>query len=62
MFALISTFEAEQPFRFCEVALEKFPVTEGALFWVDCPEGVTPQTHKYTTSGFEPIPEQVEQQ
>ena len=52
MFALISTFETEQPFRFCEVAVEQFPVTEGVLFWVDCPEGVTPQTHKWNGIEF----------
>ena len=56
MFALISTIDVEKPYRFCETAEVPFPVTEPALFWVDCPEGVTPRTHKYTDQGFVELP------
>lgn len=52
MFALISTVDFEKPYRFCEVSSVKFAVTEPALFWVDCPEEVTPQTHKWNGSEF----------
>jgi hypothetical protein len=56
MFALISTIDAEQPYRFCETSEIKFPVTEPALFWVDCPENVAPHTHKWDGIKFTEIP------
>ena len=56
MYALISTIDVEQPYRFCEVAEVKFAVTEPALFWVDCPKGVTPQTHKWDGVKFVELP------
>jgi hypothetical protein len=56
MFALISTIDVEQPYRFCEVSQVQFPVTEPVLFWVTCPEGVTPETHKWDGTKFVPIP------
>ena len=55
-YALISTIDVEQPYRFCETSDFKFYVTEPALFWVECPEDVNPTTHKYTDQGFEPLP------
>jgi hypothetical protein len=56
MFALISTIDVEQPYRFCEVSQVQFPVTEPALFWVACPEGVTPETYKWDGTQFVLIP------
>lgn len=56
MFALISTIDVEQPYRFCEVSEVQFAVTEPALFWVDCPAGITPQTHKWDGVQFVEIP------
>ena len=56
MYALISTIDVEQPYRFCEISEVKFAVTEPALFWVDCPEGVSPTTHKWDGAQFEEIP------
>jgi hypothetical protein len=52
MFALISTIDVEQPYRFCETAEVQFPVTEPALFWVNCPAGVTPETHTWDGTQF----------
>jgi hypothetical protein len=56
MFALISTIDGEKPYRFCETSEVKFPVTEPALFWVECGDNISPATHKYTDSGFEELP------
>lgn len=56
MFALISTIDVEQPYRFCETAETVFPVTEPALFWVPCPDDVSPTTHKWDGSQFVLIP------
>jgi len=56
MFALISIIDVEQPYRFCEISEEKFLVAEGSLFWVNCPEGVTPETHKWDGSQFVELP------
>jgi hypothetical protein len=58
MFALISTIDVEQPYRFCETTEVQFPVTEPALFWVTCPAGVTPETHTWDGSQFIEIPVQ----
>jgi hypothetical protein len=55
-FALISTIDVEQPYRFCEVSEAPFLVTEPALFWVPCPEGVTPETHKWDGAQFVALP------
>lgn len=60
MFALISTIDAEQPYRFCETSEVQFSVTQPALFWVDCPAGVTPQTHKWDGTQFVEISVPVE--
>jgi hypothetical protein len=51
-YALISTIDVEQPYRFCEVSDVKFNVTEPALFWVECTDDISPLTHKYTDEGF----------
>ena len=51
-YALISTIDVEQPYRFCEISEFKFNVAEPQLFWVDCPENATPETHTYTDQGF----------
>lgn len=61
MFALISTIDVEQPYRFCETAEVVFPVTEPALFWVPCPDDVSPITHTWDGTQFVliPIPEPV---
>jgi hypothetical protein len=56
MFALISTIDAEQPYRFCETAEVVFPVTEPALFWVPCPDDVSPITHTWDGTQFVLIP------
>ena len=56
MYALISTIDVEQPYRFCETSEVKFPVTEPVLFWVDCPAGVSPETHKWDGDKFVEIP------
>jgi hypothetical protein len=55
-YALISTIDVEQPYRFCEVSDVKFNVTEPALFWVKCTDDITPLTHKYTDEGFVELP------
>ena len=55
-YALISTIDVEKPYRFCETSEFRFPVTEPALFWVECEANVTPQTHKYTDEGFVELP------
>ena len=52
-YALISTIDVEQPYRFCETSDFKFSVTEPALFWIECEDNITPKTHKYTDNGFE---------
>ena len=43
--------------RISQIAEEPFDVTE-PFYWVDCPEGVTPETHCYneTTLQFVEIP------
>ena len=55
-YALISTIDVEKPYRFCETSEVKFPVTEPALFWVECGDDISPATHKYTDNGFEELP------
>jgi hypothetical protein len=56
MYALISTIDLEQPYRFCETSEVKFAVTEPALFWVDCSAGVSPATHTWDGAQFVEIP------
>jgi hypothetical protein len=59
MFALISTVYNDIPYCFLEVAETKFAVTEPEFYWVDCPEGVTPQTHGYDGAQFYELPPKV---
>lgn len=56
MFALISTIDVEKPYRFCETSEVKFPVTEPALFWVECGDNISPATHKYDGENFVSTP------
>ena len=57
-YALITTFEAEQPYRFCEVLDQKIEGDFPGVIWVEMPDElqVTPQTHKYTDEGFVELP------
>ena len=57
-FALITTFEAEQPYRFCEVLDQKIEGDFPEVIWVELSDDstVTPQTHKYTDEGFVELP------
>lgn len=51
-YALISPPEND---RLCQVEVNLFPVA-APLFWVECADGVTPQTHRYVDGAFELIP------
>jgi hypothetical protein len=57
-YALITTFEAEQPYRFCEVLDQKIEGDFPGVIWAEIPDElqVTPQTHKYTDEGFVELP------
>jgi len=58
-YALITTFDVEQPYSFREVLLEKIEGDFNGVIWVELPDDseITPQTHKYTDKGFEKLPE-----
>jgi len=57
-YALITTFDVEQPYSFREVLLEKIEGNFNGVIWVELPDDseITPQTHKYTEEGFVELP------
>jgi len=58
-YALITTFDVEQPYSFREVLSEKIQGDFNGVIWIELPDDseITPQTHKYTDNGFEKLPE-----
>jgi len=57
-YALITTFESEQPYRFCEVLDQKIEGDFPGVIWVEIPDDlqVAPKTHRYTGEGFVECP------
>lgn len=57
-YALITTFEAEQPYCFREVLEQRIEGDFEGVIWVELPDGspISPRTHKYTSEGFVEIP------
>jgi hypothetical protein len=58
-YALITTFDVEQPYSFREVLPEKIQGDFPGVFWVEITDDleITPKTHRYTDNGFEKLPE-----
>jgi hypothetical protein len=58
-YALISTFEPEQPYSFKQVCDEKMLGDFNGIIWIELPDDVDidPTTHIYTENGFELKPE-----
>ena len=58
-YALITTFDVEQPYSFREVLSEKIQGDFNGVIWVELPDDseIIPKTHKYTDNGFEKLPE-----
>jgi len=58
-YALITTFDIEQPYSFREVLLEKIEGDFNGVIWVELPDDseITPDSHRYTENGFEKLPE-----
>lgn len=54
-YALITTFENIKPYFFREIWDEKPEGDFNGVIWVELPDNseITPQTHRYTGSGFE---------
>ena len=57
-YALITTFDVEQPYSFREVLPEKIQGDFPGVFWVEITDDleITPKTHRYTDNGFEELP------
>lgn len=57
-YALITTFDVEQPYSFREVLLEKIEGNFNGVIWVELPDDseITPNTHKFNGMEFELLP------
>jgi hypothetical protein len=57
-YALITTFDVEQPYSFRQVVTEKPLGDFNGVIWVELDDdsNITPRTHKYNGTGFEELP------
>jgi len=60
-YALITTFDVEQPYSFRQIVSEKPEGDFSGVIWVELSDDsdIDPRTHKYTENGFEKLPDPI---